>query len=96
MWKHCQRGIGQKAGWRDEPLSKHCVSAQPFCSAVIASKSTGSAAAEAATVSLDLSGGGEGQKIGNTVQADTISVLYRSESNLAISSSPVKNNDVQF
>jgi hypothetical protein len=34
---------------------------QRFCSAAIASKSTGSAAVKAATVSADLGGGGEGQ-----------------------------------
>jgi hypothetical protein len=35
---------------RDEPLSKRCVSAQRFCSAAMASKSTGSATDVAATV----------------------------------------------
>jgi hypothetical protein len=53
---------------RDEPLSKRCVSAQRFCSVAIASKSTGSAFAAAATIQ-DCSGGGgggqAGQKIGN-------------------------------
>ncbi len=48
----------QKASWRDEPLSKCCISAQRFCLAAIALKSTESAADEVATVSADSGGGG--------------------------------------
>ncbi len=44
----------------DEPQSKRCVSAQRFCLAAIASKSTGSAAAEVVTVLPDSEGGGGG------------------------------------
>ncbi len=43
----------QKASWRDKPPSKRNISAQRFCSVAIASKFTGSAEAEAATVSAD-------------------------------------------
>ncbi len=51
---------GRKASWRDELLSKRCVSAQWFCSAAIASKSIGSATAKAATVSEAFGREGEG------------------------------------
>jgi hypothetical protein len=50
----------RKASLRDEPPSKHCVSAQQFCSAAMASKSTGPAYAAAATVPDGSIGGGGG------------------------------------
>jgi hypothetical protein len=51
----------QKASLRDELPSKRCISVQRFCLAAIASKSTGSAATEVATVSADFGRGGKGE-----------------------------------
>ncbi len=52
--------VWRKANLRDVPPSKRCVAAQRFCSAAISSKSTGSAAAVAATVPVGC--GGQGKK----------------------------------
>ncbi len=71
---------GPKTSWRDDLSSKRCISAQLFSLVAIALKFTASAAAEAATVSANLGGGGEGRgEIKNwqqsfSVQADTTSV----------------------
>jgi hypothetical protein len=52
---------------RDEPPSKCCVSVQQFCSTVMASKSTGSATATAATAPGSSGKGGDGTKISNDI-----------------------------
>jgi hypothetical protein len=49
--------VGRKANLRDVSPSKRCVSGQQFCSAAISLKSTGSAAAVAATVPVERGGG---------------------------------------
>ncbi len=80
----------RKASWRDEPPSNRCLSVQRFCSAAIASKSTGSAPAEAVNVSADSRGGvGKArQKIGNNVfqtwQIQHLHIDLRNESQMAL------------
>ncbi len=49
--------VWRKANLRDGPPSKRCLSGQGFCSAAISSRSIGSAAAIAATVSVDFGRG---------------------------------------
>ncbi len=52
---------GRKTSWRDDLSSKRCISAQLFSLVAIVLKFTASAGAEAATVSANLGGGGEGR-----------------------------------